>query len=130
MAKVRVVDILVNAGLAIKMVRLEKDISQTQLGDLVGMDAAKISRIERGQVNITLGTLTKIASALDSSIYALFRLVKLGFVHEGVQYVRGKPPTRKQETEGSEKPNRGARAKSKRPPAPIKPVEADEPVAG
>ena len=42
--------------------------SQTQLAETIGTKQPAISRLERGSYNTTLGTLFKVASALDLDI--------------------------------------------------------------
>jgi len=44
--------------------RLKQGLSQEQLAQLIGVDQSQISRMERGEASITLGTLGKIADAL------------------------------------------------------------------
>jgi transcriptional regulator with XRE-family HTH domain len=51
-------------GQAVKSTRRHKGFSQEDLAVRIGADQAYISRIEAGQVNITLDTLELIASAL------------------------------------------------------------------
>lgn len=55
-------------GLIIKTNRLKRNISQKDLAKLTGIDQSNISRIEKGQVNITINQLKKIASALNLKI--------------------------------------------------------------
>ena len=54
----------------IVQVRLEKELSQTQLAKLTGMHRSNICRIESGRQNISLDTLIRIFDALgiDTSI--------------------------------------------------------------
>lgn len=44
-------------------------LTQGQLGELVGMDAPAISRIERGHRNLSFAQLSKLASALGLELY-------------------------------------------------------------
>ena len=52
----------------IKQLRLERNLTQEELGALVGVQRAQISKIENNTGNITLSTLLKIFSALNASI--------------------------------------------------------------
>lgn len=48
--------------------RLKKNISQTKLAAITGMQQSDISRIESGKANPSLNTLLKIAKALDVNL--------------------------------------------------------------
>lgn len=52
----------------IKRLRKEKNLTQAQLGDLIGVQRAHISKLENNATNITIGTLMKIFNALDAQI--------------------------------------------------------------
>ena len=52
----------------IVQVRLEKELSQTQLAKLTGMHRSNICRIESGCQNISLDTLIRIFDALGIDI--------------------------------------------------------------
>lgn len=52
----------------IKRLRKEKNLTQSQLGDLVGVKKAQISRIENSTLNIGLYTLHKVFTALDAKL--------------------------------------------------------------
>lgn len=51
-------------GQAIKAIRQSRGLTQTRLGELVGVKKARICSIEKGS-NLTLSTLRRIFSALD-----------------------------------------------------------------
>lgn len=53
-------------GEAIKRVRLEKNLTQEDLGKLVGVQKAQISRIENGK-NLTFATVIKLFKAMGVS---------------------------------------------------------------
>lgn len=55
--------------------RLEKNLTQKQLADLVGTQQSNISRLESGNYNPSLDFLDKVAKALDKRIQ--LNLVKL-----------------------------------------------------
>lgn len=52
-------------GLAVKEHRRILNVSQEELAMRVGADQAYVSRVEAGQMNITLETIEQIASALE-----------------------------------------------------------------
>ena len=51
-------------GRAIKDVRLERNLTQEQLGELVGVQKAQISKLENSLTNARLETILKVFSAL------------------------------------------------------------------
>ena len=52
-----------NIGEAIKKARLQQDLTQEQLGELIGVKKAQISRLERGH-NISIPTMSRVFQAL------------------------------------------------------------------
>ena len=52
----------------IVQVRLEKELSQTQLAKLTGMHRSHICRIESGRQNISIDTLIRVFDALGKDI--------------------------------------------------------------
>lgn len=58
-------------GINVREVRKNRDISQDQLALRAGIDRSYMGRIERGQVNITLEKVYRLAEALDCSIQEL-----------------------------------------------------------
>jgi len=48
----------------LKELRKEKNLTQSQLAEKLGMEKGQISKIENGKFNLTLTTINKIASAL------------------------------------------------------------------
>jgi DNA-binding XRE family transcriptional regulator len=53
-------------GEAIKKARLSKHLTQEELGTLIGVQRAQISRIENGK-NLTLNTIVRVFRAMDIS---------------------------------------------------------------
>ena len=53
-------------GEAIKQARQSKNLTQEELGKLIGVQKAQISRIENGK-NLTLSTLAKVFKAMGIS---------------------------------------------------------------
>ena len=60
--------------------RNELSISQRELARMVGMHQPAICRIERGDNNITIGTLSKVADALDMDLGIHLKARKSGKV--------------------------------------------------
>lgn len=52
----------------IKALRIENQLTQDELGELIGVQRAQISKIENGKTNITIGTLLKVFDALKARI--------------------------------------------------------------
>lgn len=65
-------DIVEQVGLRIREIRLQRKMTQEQLGEKVGVTFSYIGRVERGQKNISLRTLGKIAIALDVNVNTFF----------------------------------------------------------
>ena len=57
-------DIYVMVGQRIRFYRKFIDLTQEQLGERTGIDQSYLGRIERGEINVTLETLDKLAKAL------------------------------------------------------------------
>ena len=64
--------LLKKIGERIRHLRKEKKLSQLQLAVLMDNHAEQIGRIERGELNVTIGTLQKIAESLRIPITDLF----------------------------------------------------------
>jgi len=63
--------ILVEFGDKVRELRKEKELSQEELADKAGLHRTYIGMIERGEKNITLTNIEKIAKALAISIKEL-----------------------------------------------------------
>jgi transcriptional regulator with XRE-family HTH domain len=61
-------------GFRVKKLRLERKLSQFDLGVLMDNYAEQISRIERGQLNVTICTLKKLAESLKIPLHELLDL--------------------------------------------------------
>ncbi|MBW4079921.1 helix-turn-helix domain-containing protein [Paenibacillus sp. S150] len=59
-------------GEKVRHYRNLKGLTQEQLAEVVGTYGTYIGRLERGEQNVQLETLEKIADALQISVYALF----------------------------------------------------------
>ena len=55
-------------GKAIKETRKERNLTQEELGKLVGVQKAQISRLESNASNATMDTLLKVFSALKAKV--------------------------------------------------------------
>lgn len=55
-------------GEAIKQARLERNLTQEQLGDLVGVKKAQISKIENSTTDARFATVMKVFKALDVKV--------------------------------------------------------------
>lgn len=63
--------VLEGIGRAIRACREAKGLSQEALADAAGMDRSHMGRIERGERNLTVLNLLRIAAALDDLPSAL-----------------------------------------------------------
>ena len=52
----------------IKQLRKERNLTQEQLGKLVGVQSAQISKLENNTGNVTISTLLKIFTALKAKV--------------------------------------------------------------
>jgi transcriptional regulator with XRE-family HTH domain len=52
-------------GRAVRRIRRGRGLSQEQLGDQIGMHRTYVGIVERGERNLSLGTVEEIAARLD-----------------------------------------------------------------
>jgi len=52
----------------IKQLRKARNLTQSQLGELVGVKKSQISRLEKEVKNVTIGTILRVFSALNTNI--------------------------------------------------------------
>lgn len=57
-----------------KRIRIDRKLNQTQLADMVGTTQPTISKIEKGDMNVTLGLIEACAKALGVTPVELFGL--------------------------------------------------------
>lgn len=69
--------VLVALGAAIRRVRLSKDISQEKLALLAEVDRSYVGRVERGDNNVAILTLSKLAQAMDITLAKLMHEARL-----------------------------------------------------
>ncbi len=55
-------------GDMIKQVRIERNLTQEQLGKLIGVQKAQISKLENHTTNVTMETILRVFSALKATI--------------------------------------------------------------
>ncbi|MBK9047697.1 MAG: helix-turn-helix transcriptional regulator [Bacteroidetes bacterium] len=55
-------------GDIIKQVRLERNLTQEQLGKLIGVQKAQISKLENNTTNVTMETILRVFTALKAKI--------------------------------------------------------------
>jgi DNA-binding XRE family transcriptional regulator len=55
-------------GKAIKQTRIERQLTQEELGKLIGVQKAHISRIESNASNVTVDTLMRVFTALKAKV--------------------------------------------------------------
>lgn len=64
-------DLLKRFGDRVREIRSEKDVSQERLSELAGLHRTYVSLIERGERNVTLRTIARIANALEVELSEL-----------------------------------------------------------
>ncbi len=55
-------------GDLIKKVRIERNLTQEQLGKLIGVQRAQISKLENNTTNVTLETILRVFNALKAKV--------------------------------------------------------------
>lgn len=55
-------------GNAIKQTRIERNLTQEELGKLIGVQKAQISRLESDAGNVTMDTLIRVFTALKAKV--------------------------------------------------------------
>lgn len=55
-------------GEMIKQARKERNLTQSQLGELIGVQKSQISRIERNTKNVTIETILRVFRALKARV--------------------------------------------------------------
>ncbi|UAY51547.1 helix-turn-helix domain-containing protein [Ferruginibacter albus] len=64
--------LLITLGLRIKNIRKDKNMTQSALSHKCGFPKGTLSRIEKGKTNLTIRSLWKICSALETEMGELF----------------------------------------------------------
>jgi len=65
-------------GEMIKNVRKERNLTQEELGQLVGVQKSQISKLEKGSKNVTIATVLKVFDALKAQIKFKVELLDVG----------------------------------------------------
>ena len=68
---------LIALGTAIRCTRLSKGISQEKLALMAEVDRSYVGRVERGDNNVAILTLLKLAEAMDITLAKLMHEAKL-----------------------------------------------------
>lgn len=55
-------------GEMIKSIRKERELTQEELGKLIGVQKSHISKLERNTKNVTIGTILKVFGALKANV--------------------------------------------------------------
>jgi len=55
-------------GEVIKRTRKERNLTQTELGEMIGVQKSQISRIERNAKNVTIETILRVFKALKAKV--------------------------------------------------------------
>ncbi|PHN03572.1 transcriptional regulator [Flavilitoribacter nigricans DSM 23189 = NBRC 102662] len=55
-------------GALIKTVRKERNLTQGQLGELIGVQKAQISKLENNAKNVSIGTIIRVFEALKAKV--------------------------------------------------------------
>lgn len=55
-------------GEMIRTTRLQRNLTQEQLGDLIGVQKAQISKLEKNANNVTVETILKVFNALKAKV--------------------------------------------------------------
>lgn len=63
-------------GMAIKQTRQERNLTQEELGKLIGVQKAQISRLESNPGNVTIDTLLRVFTALEAKVKLQVELSK------------------------------------------------------
>lgn len=61
-------DVKVRFGQRLRNLRTERKISQEKLGEMAGLHRTFVSMVERGERNVTLATVEKLAKALGRTM--------------------------------------------------------------
>lgn len=68
--------IIKSFGEEIKKLRIQKSLSQENLAEKTGFHRTYIGMVERGERNISLNNIQKLAKALEIEIFQIFKEIK------------------------------------------------------
>lgn len=89
-------ELMLQFGGNVQRQRLKRGWTQEQLAELTGLDLSYTQRVERGEVNVTLGSLANFADALGVLPGALLRAGKPPIIKRGrpkLKRERARTPT-------------------------------------
>ncbi len=66
-------------GQMIKSIRKERNLTQEQLGQLIGVQKSQISKLERNTKNVTIETILKVFSALKANVKFIIEMKESEF---------------------------------------------------
>ena len=73
-------------GARIKILRMNKGLTQEELSELVGINSKYLSGIERGRENPTFNTLIKLANSLHVDLGEVFVMLEAEDPEQNVEY--------------------------------------------
>jgi transcriptional regulator with XRE-family HTH domain len=76
-------EVMQQLGGNIQRLRSKRGWTQERLAEATGFDLSYAQRVERGQVNVTLGTLVAFADALEVEPRALLRPGRAPIIRQG-----------------------------------------------
>ena len=62
-------------GDMIKRIRKERNLTQSELGELIGVQKAQISKLENNTKNVSIGTIMKVFDALKARVKLQIELI-------------------------------------------------------
>lgn len=62
-------------GDMIKRIRKERNLTQSELGELIGVQKAQISKLENNTKNVSIGTILKVFEALKAKVWLKVELL-------------------------------------------------------
>ena len=68
---------LIKFGKAVRSMRLDMNVSQESLADIAGIDRSYIGGVERGEHNLALINIKRIADALNMPISSIMKQANL-----------------------------------------------------
>lgn len=70
------IDLRIRLGTVIKQLRSNRDLTQQECADKAGLHRTYISDVERGGRNLSITSLSQIATALDVPLSEIFKQVE------------------------------------------------------
>ena len=80
-------------GAVVRRLRLERGFSQESFAQGCGLERPHVGKIERGEINVTVATTTRLVEGLDLTLTAFFAELEkeLGSAQKGTQPPSGRP---------------------------------------